>query len=126
MRNPNCNHNHNDIRIVENIVKTMPDNQKFEKLSEFFKAFSDSGRLKIIQALSQKELCVCDIADIAKMSQSAVSHQLRYLKSIDILTCRREGKSIIYSLKDSHILHIYGEGLVHISENPEKAEEEQA
>lgn len=120
MRTAECNHNHNDIRIIEEIVKVMPSDEKLDKLSEFFKAFSDPGRLRIIQALAQNELCVCDIADIAGMSQSAVSHQLRYLKNIDILTCRREGKSIIYSLNDSHILHIYGEGLVHISEDDVK------
>lgn len=120
MRTAECNHNHNDIKIIEEIVKVMPSDEKLDKLSEFFKAFSDPGRLRIIQALAQNELCVCDIADIAGMSQSAVSHQLRYLKNIDILTCRREGKSIIYSLNDSHILHIYGEGPVHISEDDVK------
>ena len=85
MRTAECNHNHNDIRIIEEIVKVMPSDEKLDKLSEFFKAFSDPGRLRIIQALAQNELCVCDIADIAGMSQSAVSHQLRYLKNIDIL-----------------------------------------
>ncbi len=116
MRNADCNHNHNEIEVIKDICRTMPSMEKLSTLSEFFKAFSDPGRLKIIQSLSKNELCVCDIADITGMSQSAVSHQLRYLKNIDILTCRREGKSIIYSLKDSHILHIYGEGLLHISE----------
>lgn len=116
MRNAECNHNHNDIKLIEEIVKNTPSDEKLDKLSEFFKAFSDVSRLKIIQALSDNELCVCDIADITGMSQSAVSHQLRYLKSIDILSCRRDGKSVIYSLNDSHILHIYGEGLIHISE----------
>ncbi len=116
MRNAECSHNHNDIQIINEIVKTMPSQEKLEKLSEFFKAFSDPGRLKIIQSLANSDLCVCDICDIVQMSQSAVSHQLKYLKNINILTCRRDGKSIIYSLNDSHILHIYGEGLVHINE----------
>ncbi len=116
MRNAECNHNHNEIEIIRDICHTMPSKEKLDTLSEFFKAFSDPNRLRIIQSLSKNELCVCDIADIVGMSQSAVSHQLRYLKNIDILTCRREGKSIIYSLKDTHILHIYGEGLMHISE----------
>ncbi len=117
MRTAECNHNHNEIEIIENIVKVMPSDEKLAKLSEFFKAFSDPGRLRIILALSQNELCVCDIASVAQMSQSAVSHQLRYLKNINIVACRREGKSIFYSLNDSHILHIFGEGLVHISED---------
>ena len=119
MKDVCCEHNHKDIEEIEAILKEMPSENKFSALSEFFKAFADPSRLKIIQALSKKELCVCEIADIVSMSQSAVSHQLRYLKNIDILDCRREGKSIIYSLKDTHILHIYGEGLVHINEPKE-------
>ncbi len=116
MRNAECSHNHNEIEEIQEIIKTTPTEETMNKLAEFFKAFSDVTRLKIIRALSQRELCVCDIADIAGMSQSAVSHQLRYLKNINILSCRREGKSIIYSLNDSHILHIYGEGIIHINE----------
>jgi len=119
MKNVCCEHDHKDIKEIETIIKKMPSEEKFMTLAEFFKAFADPGRLKIIQSLSQRELCVCEIADIPGMSQSAVSHQLRYLKNIDILSCRREGKSIIYSLKDTHILHIYGEGLVHINEEKE-------
>lgn len=120
MHNAQCNHNHIEIEAIEEIVSSMPEEEKLISLSEFFKAFSDPSRLKIIQALSKNELCVCHIADIVGMSQSAVSHQLRYLKNINILSCRREGKSIIYSLNDSHILHIYGEGLIHISEEKEE------
>lgn len=120
MRNAECNHNHNDIQIINDIVKSMPAQEQLDKLAEFFKAFSDPGRLKIIQSLANRDLCVCDICDIVEMSQSAVSHQLKYLKNINILSCRREGKSIIYSLNDSHILHIYGEGLVHINEEQYK------
>lgn len=114
-----CEHNHKEISEIEAILKEMPSEEKFVTLAEFFKAFGDPSRLKIIQALSRRELCVCEIADIVSMSQSAVSHQLRYLKNIEILSCRREGKSIIYSLKDTHILHIFGEGLVHINEEKE-------
>ena len=120
MRSADCNHNHNEIELIEDIVSKIPLPEQLNSLAEFFKAFSDPNRLRIIQALSQNELCVCDIADIAGMSQSAVSHQLRYLKNINILSCRRDGKSIIYSLNDSHILHIYGEGLIHISEEKEE------
>ena len=119
MRDVNCNHNHNEIELIKTIVNHMPSEQKLTSLAEFFKAFSDPTRLKIIQSLATNELCICDIADIVGMSQSAVSHQLRYLKNINILSCRREGKSIIYSLNDSHILHIYGEGLIHVSEERE-------
>lgn len=119
MRNAHCNHNHIEVEAIEAIISNMPSGEKLDALADFFKAFSDPSRLRIIQALAKNELCVCDIADIVGMSQSAVSHQLRYLKNINILSCHREGKSIIYSLNDSHILHIYGEGLIHISEEKE-------
>lgn len=114
-----CIHTHNDIKLLKEIAALVPESETIDKLSEFFKAFSDPGRLKIIQALSQNNLCVCEISQIVNMSQSAVSHQLRYLKNINILSCKREGKSIIYSLKDNHILHIYLEGLIHINEDKE-------
>lgn len=119
MKIVSCTHNHAESAEIEAIIHSCPPEESLSSLAEFFKAFADPSRLKIIQALSQRELCVCCIAEAVGMSQSAVSHQLRYLKNIDILECRREGKSIIYFLKDSHILHIYGEGLIHINEEKE-------
>ena len=116
MRESHCNHTSHETKEIENIIRSTPSVQKLNKLAEFFKAFSDPTRLKIIRALSQRELCVCQLAEIAEMSQSAVSHQLKYLKSIDVVSNRREGKSIIYSISDTHISHIYGEGLIHINE----------
>ena len=119
MKEFSCTHSHAETKEIEDIIRDCPSEDKLSCLADFFKAFADPTRLKIIQALSHNELCVCCIADSTGMSQSAVSHQLRYLKNIDILKSRREGKSIIYSLKDSHILHIYGEGLIHINEEKE-------
>ena len=117
MSNSICNEcSHRNLNEIKEILSQMPSEDVFFKLSEFFKAFSDPSRLKILQALSKSELCVCEISDIVNMTQSAVSHQLRFLKNIDILACRREGKSVIYSLKDSHIFHIYAEGFIHINE----------
>ena len=113
---PFCTHKHTEIKDIEKAV-AYPDRINLNKLSEFFKAFSDPTRLKIIHALSQEEMCVCCLAECVGMSQSAVSHQLRYLKGINIVKCRRDGKSIIYSLTDAHIVHIYGEGAIHIMEN---------
>ena len=117
MTNIPCTHNHIEAAELEQISKSFPAEKEVLALAEFFKAFSDPSRLRIIQALSKSELCVCCLAETVKMSQSAVSHQLRYLKNIDIVSSKRDGKSIIYSLKDSHILHIYGEGLIHIRED---------
>ncbi len=116
MQNIHCNHTPEETKEIELIIQTTPSPEKLCDLAEFFKAFSDPTRLKIIRALSQRELCVCQIAEITGMSQSAVSHQLKYLKSIDVVSNRREGKSIIYSIADMHISHIYGEGLIHINE----------
>ncbi len=105
-----------EIKEIQEAIER-PDESNLGRLSEFFKAFADPTRLRIIHALSQEEMCVCCLAEAVGMSQSAVSHQLRYLKGIDIVKCRRDGKSIIYSLTDAHILHIYGEGIIHIMEN---------
>lgn len=116
MQESHCNHTPQETQEIENIIRSTPSVHKLNKLAEFFKAFSDPTRLKIIRALSQRELCVCQIAEITNMSQSAVSHQLKYLKSIDVVSNRRDGKSIIYSISDTHISHIYGEGLIHINE----------
>lgn len=109
-----CQHNHTETLEIESVLKEIPAQKYLQKLGDFFKAFGDYTRLRIICALSQRELCVCQLAEIVGMSQSAVSHQLKYLKSIDIVKYRREGKSIIYSISDTHISHIYGEGLIHI------------
>lgn len=116
MHKPECIHSPTKVLELSEITQSSIHPDKLNELAEFFKAFSDPTRLKIILALSKKELCVCKISDIVQMSQSAVSHQLKYLKNINIVKCRREGKSIMYSLSDMHISHIYGEGLVHISE----------
>lgn len=113
---PFCSHNHMEIKEIEEVIEHH-DESNLERLSEFFKAFADPTRLRIIHALSREEMCVCCLAECVGMSQSAVSHQLRYLRGINIVKCRRDGKSIIYSLTDAHIVHIYGEGVIHIMEN---------
>ena len=83
---------------------------------DFFKIFSDSTRIKILYALLKSELCVCDLAQVLNMSQSAISHQLRTLKQMDLVRNRREGKTIFYSLADDHITTILSQGMEHIEE----------
>ena len=94
--------------------KNIPDDTTAEHLSEFFKVFADSTRLKILYALLDTELCVHDLALTLGMQQSAISHQLRYLRHNRLVKVRKEGKSSHYSLDDNHILSVLTKGIEHI------------
>lgn len=98
-----------------NINKT-PDDTTFSNLADVFKIFGDVTRLKILYALFDSELCVCDIANELNMSQSAISHQLRTLKTAKLVKKRKEGKIVYYSLDDEHVKHIFDQGLIHVTE----------
>ena len=87
-----------------------------ERIAERFKAFGDSTRVQILSLLAQQERCVGDIAEAIELSQSAVSHQLRILKQMHLITFRREGKNILYSLADDHVKTILEMGLEHVLE----------
>ena len=102
--------------IVRRVEEVMPDEQELLDLAEFFKIFGDSTRIKILYVLSQSEMCVCDIANPLQMGQSAISHQLRVLKQMRLVTFRRDGKTVFYSLADGHIQTILAQGMEHISE----------
>ena len=102
--------------IVETVDETMPDEEVLYDLAELFKIFGDSTRIKILYVLFQSEMCVCDIAQLLNMSQSAISHQLRVLKQSHLVKYRRDGKTIFYSLADSHVQTILNQGLEHIGE----------
>ena len=92
----------------------MPDKQTTEKIADLFKAFADPTRVQILSNLVERELCVTDIAEAVELSQSAVSHQLRILKQMYLIKYRREGKNILYSLADDHVLTILQMGLEHV------------
>ncbi len=111
-----CEFIHVHDEIVQKVQKAMPDEQQLLDLSEFFKIFGDSTRIKILYVLSQSEMCVCDIASLLMMGQSAISHQLRVLKQMRLVKYRREGKTVFYSLSDGHIQTILAQGMEHISE----------
>lgn len=111
-----CEFMHIHEEIVDKVEKVMPDEQQLLDLSEFFKVFGDSTRIKILYVLSQSEMCVCDIATLLQMGQSAISHQLRVLKQMRLVTFRRDGKTVFYKLADSHIKTILAQGMEHISE----------
>ena len=104
-------------KIVESIKKEKLSDERIIELSKIFKALGDPTRLKIIHSLSKEELCVCDIADLLEMNQSAISHQLRVLRDLRLVKYRREGKSAIYSLDDDHVLGLFNQGLEHINHN---------
>lgn len=94
--------------------RNIPDIETLYDLSELFKVFGDSTRIRIIAALLQGEMCVYHLAEFLDMGQSAISHQLRILRSSGLVRPRREGKTIFYSLDDEHIEMIYNMGLAHI------------
>lgn len=101
---------------VERIKASLPSKQDVSSLSEIFKVISDPTRLQMALALSVQELCVCDLAAIVNLSVSAISHQLRLLKSMKIVTNRKQGKMVFYKLDDQHIENLIKESLVHIKE----------
>lgn len=105
---------HDDI--VKRVQENMPQEDNLYDLAELFKVFGDSTRIKIIWALFQSEMCVCDIAYLLNMTQSAISHQLRVLKAAKLVRNRRSGKTVYYSLADSHIKQIFEMGMEHIAE----------
>ena len=94
----------------------MPDRETMERIGELFKGFADASRVRILYALTQGELCVTDIAQQVELSQSAVSHQLRLLKQMQLIKFRRDGKNILYSLADDHVKTILQMGLEHVLE----------
>ena len=100
--------------IIKSILSDMPDEGTLCELAEFFRVFGDSTRIRILYALSKSEMCVCDIAELLNVSQSAVSHQLQILRSKRLVKYRREGKTVFYSLNDEHIFTIIGQGIDHI------------
>ena len=101
---------------VEKVRTQLPPDEQLYDLAELFKIFGDSTRVKILYALLESELCVCDIAKLMEVTQSAVSHQLRVLKNSKLVKFRREGKTVYYSLADDHVLHILDQGMEHILE----------
>ncbi len=103
--------------LLEKVYANMPEETELYDLAELFKIFSDSSRIRILFVLFEAEVCVCDLAKMLQMSQSAVSHQLRILKQSKLVKSRREGKSIFYSLADDHVRTIIAQGRDHIEED---------
>ena len=119
MRNqtvPCCEENLFHPDKVDRVRGLLPADETLYDLAELFKIFGDSTRVKILYALLESELCVCDLAKLMEVTQSAVSHQLRVLKGSKLVKFRREGKTVYYSLADEHVSRILSQGMEHIQE----------
>ena len=111
-----CDELHSHPQLVDHVKLDMPDEEDLYDLAELFKVFGDSTRIRILYVLFESEMCVCDIAALLSMSQSAISHQLRVLKQARLVRSRREGKTVYYFLADDHVRVILGQGMEHITE----------
>lgn len=106
-----------DEKTAEEIENKMPEESELYELADLFKVFGDSTRIRILFVLFEAEVCVCDLAEALHMTQSAISHQLKILKNSRLVKSRREGKSVFYSLADSHVRTMIDQGREHIEES---------
>ena len=113
---PRCEDDRVHQEIIEKVDQALPCDEILYDLAELFKIFGDTTRIKILYVLSENEMCACDIAALLGMNQSAISHQLRILKQSRLVKFRRDGKSVLYSLADSHVRTVIAQGMEHISE----------
>lgn len=111
-----CDFIHAHEEIVERVRNQIPGEDTLYDLSELFRIFGDSTRIRILYVLFESEMCVCDIAALLGMTQSAISHQPRALKNARLVKARREGKTVFYALADDHVKTIINQGLEHVSE----------
>ena len=102
--------------ILRQVEQSLPDEDTLYDLTELFRIFGDSTRVRILYVLFESEMCVCDIAELLGMTQSAISHQLRSLKQSRLVKARREGKTVFYSLADGHVRTILDQGMEHVAE----------
>ena len=107
---------HDHSELLKKIKKDMPADEQLQDLGDLFKIFGDTTRIKIMYALYEGEMCVCAISELLNMTQSAISHQLKTLKDANLVSARRDGKEIYYSLSDEHVKSIIAEGFEHITE----------
>ena len=107
---------HDHSELLKKIKKDMPADELLQDLGDLFKIFGDTTRIKIMYALYEGEMCVCAISELLSMTQSAISHQLKTLKDANLVSARRDGKEIYYSLSDEHVKSIIAEGFEHITE----------
>lgn len=108
-----CNIIHQES--VDKAISKMPSEEVFYKLADLYKLIGDTTRCKILFAIDQHEMCVCDLANVLSMSKSSISHQLSTLRRSGVVKCRKEGKEVYYTLDDNHIVKLFEIGLAHIN-----------
>lgn len=113
---PDCEYMHAHQGLIQQVTAQMPSEEQLFDLSELFKIFGDSTRIRILYCLLESEMCVCDIASLLSMTQSAISHQLSVLKKSKLVKYRREGKTVFYTLADQHVVTMLSQGMEHIAE----------
>ncbi len=113
---PHCEFLHVHEDLVAQVQEALPPEEHLYDLAELFKGFGDSTRIKILYVLFESEMCVCDIARLLSMSQSAISHHLKLLKQSKLVNFRKEGKSVVYFLADDHVRTILDQGMEHVQE----------
>lgn len=116
MSNIACSDTEQHVHNVNAAKEAMLTEREFLFLAELFKALGDYTRVRILFALSVGELCVCALAEVLEMSQSAISHQLRLLRAAKLVRYRKEGKNVFYALDDNHVRNLVAQGLDHIKE----------
>lgn len=115
-----CEVKFSDKKLVTKLRKSMKDDSTLHELAETYKVLSDPTRLKLCMLLAEAELCVCDLAALLNISDSAVSHQLRLLRSLRLVKYRRAGKMAFYTLDDAHVGSLIRQGLEHVEEQERK------
>lgn len=114
---PKCNPPHPvDVDDVCHLQNHILSTNKAQRMAEFFSLLGDANRLRILSVLAEKELCVCDLAAALDMSESAVSHQLRTLRTMRLVSYRKQGRNVFYHLHDSHVLNLYYSVAEHLDE----------
>ena len=114
MKGVSMKHNHHNI--LQKVREELPTDELLSDLSDLFKVFGDTTRIKILFALFESELCVCAISELLSMEQSAISHQLKKLKAANLVASRREGKTVYYALADEHVHNLIAVGFEHLIE----------
>ena len=102
--------------VVDRVRQHLPEEDRLLRLADLFKVFGDGTRIRILYVLLEAEVCVCDLATLLGMQQSAVSHQLRILKQASLIKARRDGKTVFYSLADDHVATLLKQGMEHVCE----------
>ena len=115
---PLCQPKHPVVNNSADVLREKSlDIVKAQQMAEFFRLLGDSNRLRILSLLAQQELCVCDLASTLDMSESAVSHQLRTLRSLRLVSYQKQGRRVYYRLLDHHVLDLYRSVAEHLAES---------